>query len=59
MIRAVGARSSTSRPCSELARQTIAPYAATKGGVKKLTRGMGADWARHGIQVNGLVPGTS
>lgn len=42
---------------SELGRQTIAPYAATKGGVKMLTRGMCADWARFGIQVNGLAPG--
>jgi gluconate 5-dehydrogenase len=42
---------------SELARQTIAPYAATKGGLKMLTRGMCADWARHGIQANALAPG--
>jgi gluconate 5-dehydrogenase len=42
---------------SDLGRQTIAPYAATKGGVKMLTRGMCADWARYGIQVNGLAPG--
>ena len=42
---------------SELGRQTIAPYAASKGGVKMLTRGMCADWARYGIQVNGLAPG--
>jgi gluconate 5-dehydrogenase len=42
---------------SDLGRQTIAPYAASKGGVKMLTRGMCADWARYGIQVNGLAPG--
>jgi gluconate 5-dehydrogenase len=42
---------------SDLGRQTIAPYAATKGGVKMLTKGMTADWARFGIQVNGLAPG--
>ena len=42
---------------SDLGRQTIAPYAASKGGVKMLTRGMCADWARFGIQVNGLAPG--
>jgi gluconate 5-dehydrogenase len=42
---------------SELGRQTIAPYAASKGGVKMLTRGMCADWGRFGIQVNGLAPG--
>lgn len=42
---------------SELGRQTIAPYAATKGAVKMLTKGMCADWARYNIQVNGLAPG--
>jgi gluconate 5-dehydrogenase len=42
---------------SEVARPGIAPYAATKGGLKMLTKGMCADWARHGIQVNGIGPG--
>lgn len=42
---------------SELARQTIAPYTMTKGAVKSLTRGMAADWARFGIQVNAIGPG--
>ena len=42
---------------SELARPGIAPYAATKGAVKMLTKGMCADWARHGIQVNAIGPG--
>ena len=42
---------------SELGRPTIAPYAASKGGVKMLTRNMCAEWAPHGIQVNGLGPG--
>jgi gluconate 5-dehydrogenase len=42
---------------SELGRPTIAAYAATKGAVKMLTKGMCADWARHGLQVNGLAPG--
>jgi gluconate 5-dehydrogenase len=42
---------------SELARPTIAPYTATKGAVRNLTRGMCADWARHGIQVNAIAPG--
>jgi len=42
---------------SELGRQTIAPYAASKGGVAMLTRGMTADLARHNIQVNTLSPG--
>lgn len=42
---------------SELARPGIAPYTATKGAVRNLTRGMCADWARHGIQVNAIAPG--
>ncbi|MDE2200963.1 MAG: SDR family oxidoreductase, partial [Rhodospirillales bacterium] len=42
---------------SELGRPSIAPYAASKGGVKMLTKGMCADWARHGLQINGLAPG--
>lgn len=42
---------------SRLARETIVPYAASKGGVALLTQGMAADLARHGIQVNCLSPG--
>lgn len=41
----------------ELARPTIAPYTATKGAVRNLTRGMCADWAGHGLQVNAICPG--
>jgi gluconate 5-dehydrogenase len=42
---------------SELGRPSIAPYTATKGAIKMLTKGMCADWARHGIQVNAIGPG--
>jgi gluconate 5-dehydrogenase len=42
---------------SEAARPTIAPYTASKGAVKMLTRGMCADWAKHGLQVNAIGPG--
>ena len=42
---------------SELARPSIAAYAASKGAVRMLTRGMCADWAGHGLQVNALAPG--
>jgi gluconate 5-dehydrogenase len=42
---------------SEVGRETIGPYTASKGGLKQLTRAMCADWARHGIQANGIGPG--
>ena len=42
---------------SELARPTIAPYTAAKGGVRNLTRAMTAEWASAGIQANALAPG--
>jgi gluconate 5-dehydrogenase len=42
---------------SELGRPNIAPYAASKGAVKMLTKGMAIDWGPHGLQVNGLGPG--
>ena len=42
---------------AELARPGIAPYTASKGAVKNLTKGMCADWARHGLQINAIGPG--
>ncbi|MBL8327399.1 MAG: SDR family oxidoreductase [Rubrivivax sp.] len=42
---------------SELGRPGIAPYAATKGALKMLTKGMAIDLGPHGIRVNGLGPG--
>jgi gluconate 5-dehydrogenase len=42
---------------SELARPGIAPYTATKGAVRNLTRGMATDWAKYGLQVNAIAPG--
>ena len=42
---------------SELGRPGIAPYTASKGAVKMLTKGMAIDWGPHGINVNGLGPG--
>jgi gluconate 5-dehydrogenase len=42
---------------SEVARPTIANYAAAKGGLKMLTRSMAVEWAKHGLQVNGIAPG--
>lgn len=40
-----------------LARPSIAPYTMTKGAVANLTKGMATDWAKCGLQINGLAPG--
>lgn len=42
---------------SEVSRPTIGNYAAAKGGLKMLTRAMAVEWARHGLQCNGIGPG--
>jgi gluconate 5-dehydrogenase len=42
---------------SELGRPSIAPYTASKGAVKMLTKGMAIDWGKYGLQVNGIGPG--
>jgi gluconate 5-dehydrogenase len=42
---------------SELGRPTIAPYTASKGAVKMLTKAMCAELAKHGITANGISPG--
>ncbi len=42
---------------STLSRPSIAPYAASKAAVANLTRGMATDWARHGLNINGIAPG--
>lgn len=42
---------------SEVGRPTIAPYAASKGGLKMFTKAMALEWGKHNIQVNGIGPG--
>jgi len=42
---------------SEVGRATIAPYTASKGAVKMMTKGMATEWGRHNIQCNGIGPG--
>jgi len=42
---------------SELGRPNVGAYAASKGGLKMLTKNMAAEWASHNIQVNGIGPG--
>jgi NAD(P)-dependent dehydrogenase (short-subunit alcohol dehydrogenase family) len=34
-----------------------AAYCASKGGIIALTKDLAAEWARHGITVNGIAPG--
>jgi NAD(P)-dependent dehydrogenase (short-subunit alcohol dehydrogenase family) len=35
----------------------LAPYGASRGGVRQLTMSLADDWGRHGITVNCLAPG--
>jgi gluconate 5-dehydrogenase len=42
---------------SELGRRTTGNYAASKGGLKMLTRAMAVEWAEHNVQVNAIGPG--
>jgi gluconate 5-dehydrogenase len=41
----------------DLARANIAPYTASKGAVKNLTKGMATDWGKHGLRINAIAPG--
>ena len=35
----------------------LAPYGASRGGVRQLTMSLADDWGRHGVTVNCLAPG--
>jgi NAD(P)-dependent dehydrogenase (short-subunit alcohol dehydrogenase family) len=41
---------------STVANPGYAAYAASKGGLAQLTRVLGLEWCRHGIQVNAIGP---
>jgi gluconate 5-dehydrogenase len=42
---------------SNFARTSVVPYAASKAALANMTRGMAVDWAKHGLNVNGIAPG--
>lgn len=42
---------------SELGRETVAAYAAAKGGLKMLTKNFASEWGKFNIQCNGIGPG--
>ena len=42
---------------SMLGRATTGPYTTTKGGIGMLTKAMCADWAKFGLNCNGIAPG--
>lgn len=42
---------------SELGRETVAAYAAAKGGLKMLTKNFASEWGEFNIQCNGIGPG--
>ena len=57
IARGAGKIINTCSVMSEVSRPTIANYAAAKGGLKMLTRAMAVEWAKHGLQCNGIGPG--
>ncbi len=42
---------------SETIREENAPYAASKGAIRQLTKSLAIDWAKYGINVNAIGPG--
>ena len=42
---------------SEQVRADNAPYAATKGAIRQLTKSLAVDWAKYRINVNAIGPG--
>jgi NAD(P)-dependent dehydrogenase (short-subunit alcohol dehydrogenase family) len=52
-----GSITMTSSIAGQVGIPTLAPYAASKGGVNQLVRTLAAEWAPHGIRVNAVAPG--
>jgi gluconate 5-dehydrogenase len=42
---------------SETVREDNAPYAASKGAIRQLTKALAVDWAKYAINVNAIGPG--
>jgi len=42
---------------AELARPSVVPYTAAKGGIRQLTLGRAVELARHNVQVNAIAAG--
>jgi gluconate 5-dehydrogenase len=42
---------------SETVREDNAPYAASKGAIRQMTKALAVDWAKHQINVNAIGPG--
>ena len=57
IARGKGAIINVSSVQSLLARNSIGPYAASKGAVGMLTKSMAGEWGHYGIRVNAIAPG--
>ncbi|WP_328472421.1 SDR family oxidoreductase [Actinoplanes sp. NBC_00393] len=52
-----GSITMTSSIAGQVGVPTLAPYAASKGGINQLVRTLAAEWAPHHIRVNAIAPG--
>jgi NAD(P)-dependent dehydrogenase (short-subunit alcohol dehydrogenase family) len=53
----VGSVTMTSSIAGSVGVPTLAPYAASKGGINQLVRTLASEWAPAGIRVNAVAPG--
>ncbi|WP_081005082.1 SDR family NAD(P)-dependent oxidoreductase [Rhodococcus rhodochrous] len=52
-----GSITMTSSIAGSVGVSSLAPYAASKGGLNQLVRTLAAEWATHAIRVNAVAPG--